>query len=336
MQTLLAAIFVFGLLIFVHEFGHYIAAKKSGVKVLELAIGFGPKILGWQKNDTDYSLRIIPLGGFCRMLGEDPEEKDLPGSFTQKSVLTRMIVIAAGPVMNIVLTVVLFFSVYFFFVGIPAEESTRIGHVEPNQPADEAGLEVGDEIVAIDGEEVTVWEDVLKGIEGKAGEEITISFLRNGEEKQLEVTPELEEHTGQGLIHVGPETNLYSLGGSLEMSFNYIAVFFSTLYQVIAGEAPADVTGPAGIIAIVGEAAAMGFVNLLMLTALISINIALVNLLPIPALDGGRLLFLIIEGFRGKPLDPEKEGFIHFIGFALLITLILVITYHDIMRWDFF
>jgi len=318
----------------VHEFGHYIVAKKTGVKVLELAIGFGPRILGWKSNETQYSLRIIPLGGFCRMLGEDPEERDLPGSFLRKPVLSRAAVLVAGPAMNFVLAILLFFIIFFFFVGVPIYESAEIGGVEPDKPADEAGLEPGDEITAIDGHSVNKFDDIVEHIEDKPGKEIQIAFERNGEEQEVKLVPEEEEYTGRGLVYIAPPREQFVFWDSWQNSFLQIGVFFSILYESFFGDLPADVTGPVGIVVTVSEAAAMGFVNLLELTSIISISLAVVNLLPVPALDGGRLVFVILEGIRGAPIDPEKEGFIHFIGFTFLIMLILFITYQDLFRWD--
>ncbi len=335
MQTLIASIIVFGIIIFVHEYGHYIAARRSGIKVLELALGFGPRLLGWSKDGTDYSLRAVPFGGFCRMLGEDPAEKDEPGNFLEKSLGSRMAVVAAGSIMNFLLAIVLLFVVYFFFVGVPVEDSTAIGGVIPDRPAAEVGLQAGDEIVAVEGVTVDEWPDVVALIEERAGEAVTLNFIREGEERVVSVTPVLEptpEGGERGVIGIIPPVTRYAFLGSLSTSFQYIGLILTALYQTITGQIPLDVVGPVGIIGFVGEAAATGVVSLLLLTALISFSLGLMNILPIPALDGGRLVFLIIEGIRGRPLDPEKEGFVHMIGFAVLILLILVVTYNDILR----
>ena len=176
MQTLIASIIVFGLIIFVHELGHYIAARLSGIKVLELALGFGPRLIGWSRGGTDYSLRIIPFGGFCRMLGEDPSEKDDPGNFTEKPLLSRIAVVVAGPLMNFVLALLLLFSVYFFFVGVPITDSTGIGNVVPGHPAAEAGLQTGDQLTAIDGVNVSNWNDVVSLIEDKEGRQVCLLY----------------------------------------------------------------------------------------------------------------------------------------------------------------
>ncbi|MDY6825782.1 MAG: RIP metalloprotease RseP [Bacillota bacterium] len=334
MQTLIASIFVFGLLIIVHELGHYFVARLTGIKVLELAIGFGPKIVSWRKNEIDYSLRAVPLGGFCRMLGENPDEDSDPDSFSRKPPLSRAAVLVAGAAMNLVLAVVVFFIIFFFLVGVPTE-SSQIGYIIENSPAESAGLESGDTIKSIDGTPVSNWEDVLINISAKPAQEIELRIERNGSEKQVKVVSEIApEDDSRGIIGIGPQIEKYRFLPSLQISLERFALIITSIYQVLTGQAPLDVTGPVGIVYVISEVAQTGFINLLMLTGLISISLGIMNLLPIPALDGGRLFFLLVEVLRGKRIDPEKEGFIHFIGFALLIILILFITYQDLLRFD--
>ncbi len=334
MQTLIAAIFVFGLLILAHELGHYIVARKTGVRVLELAIGFGPKLFGWRRQGIDYSLRIIPLGGFCRMLGEDPEEVGQENSFPQKPLSVRAMVLLAGSVMNLVLAVLVFFVIFFFLLGIPSDEA-RVGGIVDNSPAEEVGLEAGDMIKEIDGELMTSWENVVKTISAKPNEELQLTIERNDTVLNYRVTPEEEPQTGRGVIGITQHLERYSFFTSVKFSFYQFGMIFAAIYHTFFGELPLDVAGPVGIVHYIGEAARLGLADLLFLTGLISINLGIINLLPIPALDGGRLLFLIIEAVRGRPIEPEKEGLVHFIGFALLITLILFITYQDILRYVF-
>ncbi len=334
MQTLIASIVVFGILVFVHEIGHFIACRLSGVQVLELAIGFGPKLISRQKEGTLYSLRLLPLGGFCRMLGENPEEANEPGNFTTKSPFKRAAILTAGPVMNLVLSLLLFFIIFFFFVGVQQLNSSVIGAVLPDTPAESAGLQAGDEINSINGEPVARWAEIVESIEIRPGEEITLLVKRSGVLKELNLTAQADPESGKGKIGIAPWLKKYDFGGALGESFGRFGMIIASIFQVVTGKAPLDLTGPVGIVITIGEVARTGVVNLLWLTGLISISLGLVNLLPIPALDGGRLLFLFIEILRGRPLDPEKEGFIHFIGFALLILLILVVTYKDLIRWD--
>ncbi|MGM0688688.1 MAG: RIP metalloprotease RseP [Bacillota bacterium] len=333
MQTAIASIFVFGLLILVHEMGHYIVARLTGIKVLELAIGFGPKLIGWTKNNIDYSLRAIPLGGFCRLLGENPEEASEPDSFPQQPLLSRAAVLLAGATMNLVLAIVVFFIIFFFIVGVPNTESSRIGYIVEDSPAEAIGLEAGDIVTAIDSNPVETWDDVLTLISAKPNQEIQLIIERDGAIRELAVVTEVGPEGNRGMIGIGPEIKMFSFISSLRFSLERFGAVIYSIYQVVTGQAPLDVAGPVGIIFVIGEVAQTGFVNLLLLTALISISLGIMNLLPIPALDGGRLFFLLVEAIRGKRIDPEKEGFIHFIGFALLIMLILFITYQDVLRW---
>lgn len=333
MQTFIAAVIIFGVLILVHELGHFYAARLSGIRVLELALGFGPKLLSWHKKGTDYSLRAIPLGGFCRLLGEDPEEDEEPDSFAQKPVLSRAFVLAAGALMNLVLAILLFFIIFFFITGVPGYESAAIGYVIEETPAAKAGLQEKDLILAIDGVKVENWDDVLEGIGAQAGNEINLKLRRAGEEFSLNLKPEKSLETGRGMIGIGPTMPKFRLFPALKLSFERFYMVISSIFQVFTGQAPLDVTGPVGIIYVIGEVAQTGFVNLMLLASLLSISLGIMNLLPIPALDGGRLFFLLVEAIRGKKIAPEKEGLIHFIGFALLIALILFITYQDLLRW---
>lgn len=336
MQTIIASIFVFGLLILVHEVGHFLAARANGIRVIELSIGFGPRLLGWQsrKSGTRYAIRLIPLGGFCRMLGESPEDASAADSFAQKGLLQRGTVLIAGALMNLVLALLLFFVIFFFMVGVPVTEPPTLGSISPDLPAEAAGFKPGDIILAIEGESVRNWGEVTQGIEVHPGKEISVVVKREEEIKELRVVPEPVPQAERGIIGITPQYRLFDLTGSIGESFSSFGALIASLYQALTGQVPLEVTGPVGIIMIVGEVASTGFVNLLWLAAVISVSLGLINLLPIPALDGGRILFLIIEGIRGKPLDPEKEGFIHFIGFALLLLFIVFITYHDLIRGE--
>ncbi len=339
-NTIIASIIIFGLLIFVHEFGHFIIARLVRINVLEFAIGFGKELFGWQKEGgTRYTLRLFPLGGFCRLLGEDPEEALKKGSFQEKPLSSRFVVISAGSLMNFLLAIILFSLVYFFFLGVPQSQSTQIGEVLPKSRAIEAGLQTGDVILAIDSLEMKNWNNVISYINANPGKQITLLVKRDNAELSVPVVPIEETETGKGLIGIAPVYKKYVFFSSIALGFTYtwffIKLIFVSIYQMITGAIPADVAGPVGIVAVVGEVTKTGLSNLFSLAAIISINLGIINLLPIPALDGSRILFLALEGIRGKPIDPKKEGFIHFIGFTLLIILMILIAFQDITRLIF-
>lgn len=336
MTTLIASIIIFGLLIFFHEFGHFIVAKKTGIDVLEFAIGFGPKVISTEREGTVYSLRAFPLGGFCRLKGETPEEAEEKGSFQGKPLFQRFSVIVAGPIMNFILAILLFFIIYFFIFGVPVTGSTQIGEVLPGDRADEAGLQEGDIILAIDNKSMEDWEEVVETINAHPEEELLLTIERDGEIKEFDVAPRKENQTGRGLMGIASQTKKFSFFSSLALSISstwwFIQFIVISIVQIITGQTAADVAGPIGIVQMVGEVAETGMYNLLTLAAILSIHLGLLNLLPIPALDGSRLMFFLIEGIRGKPVDPDKEGFIHFIGFALLILLAIFIAFRDLTR----
>lgn len=332
--TIVASIIMFGLLIFVHEFGHFIVARLTGIRVLEFAIGFGKELIGWEKGGTKYTLRLFPLGGFCKMLGEDPEDAAVEGSFQEKPVLHRLAVIAAGSIMNFVLAAILFALLYFFFLGVPQTGMSQIGQVVEDGPAYHAGVQDGDTVVSINGVETTKWNDVVSIINAHPGQEIQLLLLRNDSYVETSVVP--KDEGGRGLIGIAPASKKYAFFSSIYLGFTYtwflIQLIFVSLFQMITGSIPADVAGPVGIAAVVGEVMQEGISNLMSLAAIISVNLGIINLLPIPALDGSRIVFLILEGIRGKPVDPQKEGFIHFVGFTLLILLMIFVAFQDISR----
>lgn len=340
MLTFIASVIIFGLLIFAHELGHFIIAKKTGVGVMEFAIGFGPRLLGRQVGETVYSLRVFPLGGFVRLVGEDPEESGAEDSFQRQPVWRRFVVIASGPLMNFVLAIFLFSLIYFAFIGIPLYQSTAIGQLLPGGRAETAGLLPGDRLLVIAGQEVGDWHELVAQINAHPDQEIIIEFERGGLRRELRVTPRRDPQTGLGLIGISPQTRLFALLPSLRLglahTFWFVRFIGTSIVQMVTGRAAPDVVGPVGIIQIVGEVARTGVVNLVSLAAIISVNLGLLNLLPIPALDGSRLMFLLVEAVRGRPVDPRKESFIHFIGFTVLILLMILIAYRDLVRLNIF
>ena len=332
--TIIVSLIIFGLLIFVHELGHFLAARMAKIKVLEFALGMGKEIISWEKGETRYTIRIFPLGGFCRMLGEDPDDPQQEDSFMQKSVGKRLGVIAAGSVMNFFLGIVLLFVIFFFILGIPQTNLSMIGGVLPDSRAYIAGLQEKDLILSVNETNVSTWEDLVDEIHSNPEKTLDLRIRRNMEEISLTVVP--EEVDGQGLIGVTPLYKKYALLPSLSLGFKNFYFWFKFiyvgLYQMIMRIIPADVAGPVGIVSVIGEVMQEGMSNLFSLTAIISINLGIMNLLPIPALDGSKLLFLILEWIRRKPFDPRKESYVHLVGFALLILLMVLVAIHDIYR----
>lgn len=338
MVTIVASVIIFGLLIFAHELGHFLAARRVGIGVHEFAIGFGPRLVSRQAGDTTYSLRIFPLGGFVRLKGEDPDEMHEDNSFQRKPVWKRFAVIASGPLMNFALAVLLFAVIYFFYLGVPVYRSTAIGELLPGGRAEAAGMQAGDRILSINGAAVKNWPALVELINANPEREILIEFERNGRVQSVTVAPRRDPQTGVGLIGISPESRKFAVFPSLRAGLTHTTWFIrflgTSIVQMVTGRAAPDVVGPLGIIQIVGEVARTGLFNLVSLAAIISINLGLINLLPIPALDGSRLMFLAAEAVRGRPVDPHKESFIHFIGFTVLILLMILIAYRDLVRLE--
>lgn len=342
MTTFWASVLVFGLLIFFHELGHFSIAKLAGIKVHEFSLGFGPKLVGFKKAETGYNLRLFPLGGFVRMAGMDPDENEEEevideddNGFSDKPVFHRIGVILAGPLMNFVLAALLLAGI-FMFHGLPVY-GTEIARVLPDRPAEEAGFEAGDKIVAINGERVEQWPLVVERISSSPGEEIEVTVERDGASIDLEVVPGTRED-GQGWIGIEPEEPrmerqdpLAAIGQGISYTVQVTLLIVDFIGRMIFGNAPADLGGPVRVVYEINKAAELGFVNLLQLAAFLSINLGLFNLFPVPALDGSRIVFLLLELVRGKPVDPAKENFIHMVGFGLLLMLIVVITYNDVL-----
>lgn len=348
MVTFLAIILVFGLMVTVHELGHFIVARRAGIKVLEFAFGIGPKLFGIQGKETLYSVRIFPLGGYVRFLSAEEIEEDKKvsqediyhRSFESKTIWQKMSVIAAGPIMNFILGAVLFIIIYAWF-GVPvASNENIIGEVIENKPAAAMGLAAGDRILAIDGIDTPDWTAVTKQIHAKPGEKMkfTIEKSVTGEIITLEITPEYDQQSGRGLIGIVPQVSnqkvsvIQSAKLGLQQTADFTRLIVVYIIQMITGEAPVEVGGPVAIAQVIGEGARQGISSLLGLTAILSIQFGILNLLPIPALDGGQLTVLAYEGIRRKPMSPEKKGLIQLVGFALLLSLMLAVTYHDIIR----
>ena len=353
LSTIVIFILILGLLIFVHEFGHFIVAKRKGLLVREFGFGFPPRLFGIKKGETTYSINLIPLGGFVKILGEEGEEKGNPRSFASQSVKIRAIIVVAGVLMNFLLACVLL-SIGFK-IGLPQvvdslngkvrQEKIQIAMISEGSPAQAIGLSVGDEIAEINGQKFTKVEEIQKVISEKAGEEITLKIKRGAEILEKKVIPRKAPPEGEGALGVGlVKTGIVSypwyqaIWKGTATTFSITGVILITFYEIIKNliigeKIVAELAGPVGIAVMTGQVAKMGFVYILQFTAVLSINLAIINILPFPALDGGRLLFLCIEKVRGRPVSRKIENLIHTIGFILLILLMLFVTFRDISRF---
>lgn len=410
MITAISAVLVFSLIVLVHEYGHYKVALSVGIRVEEFAIGMGPAIYKKEKNGIVYSIRALPLGGFCKMEGEEEDVKSST-SFSTKTVLQRFMVIAAGPIMNYLLALVLFIIIALVF-GVTG---TTVDYIDESSNEYAMGLRPGDKIISVNGDKAYIWEDIFYQITDEENKSNTIEFERDGKKYLIDVENNYRKIVGistnivngQMTTTVSPRDMLspaYKAGlndgdriikvndiqvdtweeiiskineggnsnvkitvdrdgeildlnitpineisvmynTAVEKSFTtaiassayktvyYIKLMFNIIVKLVTGQLGGDaVGGPVMVISMVGEAAKVGILPLINLAAFISINLGFMNLLPIPALDGSKLVFLVIEGIRGKAIPIEKESIVHFVGFILLLTLMIFITYKDILR----
>jgi len=331
-----------------HEFGHFYVARKAGIKVLEFAFGIGPKLFGIKGKETVYSVRLLPFGGFVRFLSQEELNEEervsrselLQRSFESKSIWQKMAVIVAGPFMNFVLGAILFIIVFAWF-GVPtASNENVIGSIISGKPAAAAGLEAGDKVLAVNGVETPDWNSVTSQIHASPGETVTLTIEKASTKEIiiLDIIPELDEQTGRGLIGISPNvvnqrvSIFKAIQYGIQQTVEFTRLIVLLIIQMITGEVPVELSGPVGIVQVIGEGAKQGLADLFSLTAILSIQFGILNLLPIPALDGGQLAVLTYEGISRKPLPPEKKGLIQLTGFALLMALMIAVTYQDIAR----
>ena len=338
MLTILAAIFVFGVLVTVHEFGHFITAKMTGMRVDEFAIGFGPKIYQQKDGETLYSLRAIPLGGYNKIAGMDPDDPVEPNAFNSKPIPARMLVILAGALMNFILPIILFSGIFMVEGRLQLVNEPVLGTVVDEMAAARAGLKAGDRIVTIDGKNIETWTDVVLNLHKAGTEEVTLTAERNGVLQTYKMTPMFDKDAGRPLIGVSPKFSKESLGffGSIKEGFIYTKniglSMVSGLYRIVSGNAPADVAGPIGVAQMAGQVAEKGLLPLMNFVAFLSINLGVINLLPLPALDGGHFVLLLLEALRGKPLGGKAMTNIQMVGVALILALTVFSTFKDITR----
>jgi regulator of sigma E protease len=376
MLTVIIFILILGLLVFVHELGHFVVARRNGVMAEEFGLGFPPRIFGvyrdkngrwkivWgskqvESSDTIYSANWIPLGGFVKIMGEDGEAEKDPKSFASKSSFARMRILAAGVGMNMFLAVFLLSIVYF--VGIPqAVDDTASGNFQnekiqiietiPGSPAEQMGIKVGDQVFgAVENGKVMQFEtveQVQSYISVNKGKTIDLDIKRGGEAIRVSGVPRTDFPANEGALGISlvktaqvsyPWYEAIWLGvkTTVELAWMVVMAFGGLLWKLISGQSVGmDVSGPVGIAVLTGQVAKLGFVYIMQFTAMLSINLAIINILPVPALDGGRILFILIEKFKGKPVSQKFEQRAHNIGFALLITLMVVVTFRDVAKLE--
>lgn len=332
MITIISSIIIFLLVILIHEFGHFIVAKMNGVSVLEFSIGMGPKLFQKESNGTLYSLRLLPVGGYCQLEGED-EENDSPNSLNNQSPLVRLKVILAGAIMNFILAFIL-----LILLMSVSRVSTEVSGVLEDSPAYSSGIQTGDKIVSINGKNINDGGELLKNIKESQGD-LDIGVIRDSQSKNIKVTPRLENNVRKIGVNFQEEYDIKNF--SLIKGFkkgvitflNLTGMLYKFLGMLITGQLGlGGVSGPVGVVKEIGNAAKTGVANLIFLLAYININLGVFNLLPIPALDGGRAIFILIEMIFGKKISQEKEGYIHMVGLILLLALIAVVTIKDVIK----
>ena len=418
MQAIIAFLFVFSVIVIIHEFGHYYFAKKAGILVREFAIGMGPKIFQVRKGETVYTLRLLPIGGYVRMAGHDEDEQEIkPGmmitieldkenivqklnfdehliiensvpfqieeadlhrsmtlsgyfvnseekvnltvskqatiiesdgtevvvapierQFNSASLWNRIKTNAAGPMNNFILSIIIFIIVGFMQGGVPSNDPV-IGQVSDQSSAQEAGLQTSDKIISIDGVDIHSWDEMTSIVRSSADKTLSMTIQRNGDTKNVSITPKsVEGQNGSKIGQLGVtrtlDNSIFSiLGYGFSQTISVIVLVLSALGSIFTkGFNLNQLGGPVAIYSLTSQVAKNGFIDLLSFMGMISANLGVMNLLPIPALDGGKLVLNFIEGIRKKPLDPEKEGYLTIAGAIFLFALMLLVTWNDIMK----
>ncbi|TAK08468.1 MAG: RIP metalloprotease RseP [Candidatus Manganitrophaceae bacterium] len=349
LSAIVTFLIVLGVLVFVHEFGHYIVARFCGVQVQTFSLGFGPKIFSRRWGPTEYCLSIIPLGGYVRLLGDDPKEEISPDerdrSFLTQSVKKKIAIVVAGPLFNLLLALLIFVGV--FMTGVPSLTSD-VGEVQPGSAAAEAGMKPGDRIVQIEGKPINQWEEIRETLQVNGGKALRFVVERDGQKVDLTVTPTMKETQDVlgdshklwliGILPKGTHTikqydPLTAAMMGAKRTWDMISLNVLGIFRLIQGKISSDtIGGPILIAQMAGQQANEGILNVVLFIAILSINLGIINLFPIPILDGGHLLFFIIEGIMGKPLSLKKREIAQQVGLFLIISLMVFAFYNDIMR----
>ena len=344
MKTAILAVIMFLIMIFPHELGHFIAAKKCNVQVNEFAFGMGPAIWKKQRGETLHTIRLFPIGGFCAMEGEDGTEEETgeggeaapkeynPRAFNNKKPWQKIIILAAGSAMN-VFCAFLILTILVTYLGFT---TTVVDTVVAGSPAEIAGIEAGDRIINVDGNDIRQWDQIGQTIQAASGSEMTFRVKRDGEMMDLSLTPEYDEERDAYLVGIQSRVShnpIKGIGAGVRGTVNMFGVMYDSLKMLITGGASLeDVAGPVGIVQMVDETSSQGLWSYGFLVALICVNLAVINMLPLPALDGGRILIVLVCWITGKAVSPKIEGVIHAVGIVLLLGLAVLVTFSDIKK----
>ncbi len=344
-----AAVIGLGLLIVFHEFGHFIVAKMCGVGVITFSVGFGPKLWVKKKGETEYALSAFPLGGYVKMVGEDPDEDipqaDVEKSFASKSLIKRIAIVAAGPGFNLLLAVFLLMLVFVFY-GVPVM-STQVSGVESGSPAERAGIVKGDRIVAIDGRSVSGWDELSGAIKSSGGKSLNLQVRRGDEIINVTVQPIIKEgrnifgeRKDDWMIGIGSQVTIekgqpgLAIVKAFYQTYDYSKLTLLAFYKMLVGEvSPRNIGGPILIAQMAGQQAQEGVGSFLAFLAVLSINLGVLNLLPVPVLDGGHLLFFLVEAVIRKPVSVKVREMAQQVGICLLALLMVYAFYNDIVRF---
>lgn len=351
MMTIVLFILIFGVIVIGHEMGHFLLAKANGITVVEFCVGMGPKLLRFKRGQTEYSLRLLPIGGACMFEGEDGLEKGedggkkelSPGAFPNAGVWARISTVFAGPFFNFLLAYVLAMIV----VGYAGSDRPVLLDVIDGYPAQEAGMQGGDQILRMNGERIRVAREIWLNTQAHAGETMEVEYLRDGGTYTVTLVPKYDEESGRYLLGFQGYGEYVDCRNAGIFRYSYYEVRYwlkatvKSLGMLLSGKAGKDdISGPIGMVQVIGEVKEQAepyggwivLLNMINIALLLSVNLGVMNLLPLPALDGGRLVFLIVEAIRGKPVPPEKEGMVHFAGFVVLMIVMVLVMFNDISR----